>query len=476
MLLERYVFPFYLSLLLSLIGLKTYGLNFQKTQEPRLINNSHRFDREMGYNFKEKKQDISSSYFFLRYLEASQGQKEAYKVRYQVFHQVVRELGIQGVANFHSQGLDFLPFDELVYFQTRKMVYQNNFKEAHEYLLKNENIFTKHPGILLFYATTEYEMGNKSKAMNLYNECLKQKEKFNTPYYNKLYDYQAVVDQCLLGKARLHYDLEEYKDAYEFYGKLNQTSIYYPSSLVEMAWTAYRVGRLDKTLGYAIAFESPALKPYYNGEIEILVALSMVRTCQWDYAFGAMKDLHVKTDQYLNALKEAAKNLNENIKSYIQRGEVDSTLSNSLIGKHFQSPIWITQRKVILKAYDDLLQLDPKHPFYENLKEYLNHIITQRTKSLRDYLGYRLKHQFEILKGFKINADKIEMELLAKMRKSLYGQNQELGNVMGVQKTQSLSSNFDQKWSFKGEFWKDEIEELSFPIKDNCEQGDSDAL
>ena len=66
-------------------------------------------------------------------------------------------------------------------------------------------------------------------------------------------------------------------------------SYLFPSSLLESAWTLYRLEDFQTSIGRTIAFRAPFLKDYFYPETEQLIAMSFFKICHWDEVKDTLK-------------------------------------------------------------------------------------------------------------------------------------------------------------------------------------------
>jgi len=416
----------------------------------------------------KRKFPISASYFYSEYLKSKISEGDRYRKRYSAYRHITEQLGVKGGENLGINSFRYLPFTESFYHKMRKNLSQKNSNEIlKEYSgLKKKEI--QHPGLLHLVASAYYLSSDLDNALKLYQDCLGLQDKFRKPYYSKKHDYQTILDQCQLGEARVFYEQREFEKAYESYLKISSNSIYYPESFIEKAWTHYQLERFDRVLGHAMAFKSPKLLPYYDGEVEILASLAFANSCHWDNAFSMFNNIRSNVDQYIQANIKVKKRVKKFVTEYINSGEVAKDLEETLVQKHFKTPFWITNRNIIIKAEEELVRLDSENPYYQDLKLFIEKLIAERTRGLQVYLLSKLDGYTRKLNKLKIKSDTIEMEVLARMRKQLYTGDLKAESLVLAKDTKTFQPNFNYNWSRGKQVFNNRFNSLSISIEDKC--------
>ena len=98
-----------------------------------------------------------------------------------------------------------------------------------------------------------------------------------------LSELEDLKDLSLINIARIYYGLQRFDQAEDYYKQVERSSLYWPESLFERAWTHYFRNDLNYTLGLLLTVNSPYFHDEeFIPEATVLRALTFFTLCEYD--------------------------------------------------------------------------------------------------------------------------------------------------------------------------------------------------
>ncbi len=315
-------------------------------------------------------------------------------------------------------------------------------------------------------------------ARNSYKKCVtvakKQKDKYKK--IDTRYEYFEFIEStCDISIARTFYKEGKLIDALNEYSKVDMRSYLFPSSLLESAWTLYRLEDYQTSIGRTIAFRAPFLEDYFYPETEQLIAMSFFKLCHWDEVKDTLKYFDNK---HYRSAKALIKYLDENKlkeskilqtilekKNFFKSFEVTDLIFNRIRN----TPSFIYHSNLLhlgVKELKRIKAMKGKDPltglYYNNAKREL------RIKST--YLGYQIKAKLYKIANEFIKASQV----LSLLGIEVHGYKRDkLANRRPYETTEIenlpiIRTVSNVNWEFTGEFWSDEIGSYVWSKESRC--------
>jgi hypothetical protein len=253
--------------------------------------------------------------------------------------------------------------------------------------------------------------------------------------------------------ARLAFEEKRYRDALVFFERLKELAPDDPEILLEMAWTHYYLGDSRKTLGLLVALDAPVHRKHISPERYLLEALALRRLCQ----FGAAREAAVRLERrYYESLQR------------LSSGDLPEQIPQMRAAARFRGFSRANALFLERLQYENDLLAEMQDDLGEGLHAYLKDLYARGV------------HEAEIRFEEQLSADLEELteELLA-AREGVRLIVHELGVSLlrgrrrpaGALEKPAVEVPFSGDrvfYSFSGEFWTDELDDLVVIAEDRC--------
>lgn len=171
--------------------------------------------------------------------------------------------------------------NQLYYLLGTRMYEQGRLTEARKYfdqVSDKSDLYTRSK----YYQGVIYTRQEKLKsAVAAFTDVAKTQAEAQTQ--QELDELNKLRDLSLMNIARIYYQLQRFDDAKRWYDTVPHSSIYWPQTLFESAWTNYMLSDLNLTLGEVLTVNSPYFQDQeFLPDARILRALTFFYLC--DYA------------------------------------------------------------------------------------------------------------------------------------------------------------------------------------------------
>ena len=290
-----------------------------------------------------------------------------------------------------------------------------------------------------------------------------KKKLFNkTDTRYEYFDY--IKATCNTTIARTYYKEGKLKDALSHYSSIDMRSYLYPSVLLETAWTLYRLGDFQTSIGRALSFRAPFLDDYFFPEAEQLASMSFFKLCHWEEVKKILKyfdkNHYNSTKALVNYLEKNSLSEQDILKQVILRKNnlKGFKITDKIFNRIRNTPSFIYHSNLLHLGIKELKKIKANRGrdqlaglYYNNAKREL------KIKSV--YLGYKIKTKlYKIANNFiKVSQvlSLLGIESHGFIREKLANRKEyQRSNTEKLPIVRTVSS---VNWDFKGEFWSDEI-------------------
>lgn len=385
---------------------------------------------------------------------------------------------VAGSRNFLGFSEDQLlkhRYDFIYYIVARKSFLKGEYEKAESYLkrIPAKNVF--YPMSIQMTATLAALKNQDERAQILFDKCKKISDEKLVDAEDRIKDqYKFVSQQCLMGKSRVLYGMKKFKEAEKSYMSLSKKSYLWPNILYEESWNSFEQKSYNRSLGKVATYKAPQLRYAYRPDVDVVRAMSYMQMCLYDDASDTVDSFYKiyepiakylesallkynKDPQYYYNLALAGMSqdgpLNDFIKGTLK--EVDTYYLNENLN-NAKKELQYVQQKFKGRAQDVLENTESE--FIESQKDLIGRIIRTKFKKFATDIRDSLQ-----------DMSFIKLEILGKKKSAIY-QGKEIKGKRGD--VEYLKRNRDQYfWTFKKEFWADELGDYVFALASECGSG-----
>lgn len=428
-------------------------------------------------DLKAASRPFAAAFYLQEYLKNHKEQK--FHSNYEHLLSLIDLVGYSVFDDLSLFEVKLFPFAAMYYHSLKALVFKKNYKKAYEIFKQFPGEYKKSPVFLQLHGFTSYMLNKNEEAEKSFESCIKERRSSKSPHFMSDHNYQLVIEQCHLYLARVYYRSGSYQKSLRSYQEIDINSQYYPLIAIEKAWCYYQLKDYDRVLALNLAFESSWMKPFYDGEIDILASLSLVKLCRWDDTFYFLSRMHLKSNHMIATINKIEFYLEDNL------GEI-------LIGKR-RKPKKLTEaeykvlKKMELSSYWNKIYLEylgiNKEVISKNtmlidkvdgkrLNTFLYNKKEQTLSLIREYYRSEADADRRKLYSMKEQADGLELEILARYRNTIYKHDdglETLGDKSEV-KTQTSNERSDKTpvWAYSKEHWRDEVDQYRLHVPSLC--------
>ena len=186
--------------------------------------------------------------------------------------------------------------------------------------------------------------------------------------------YEEVVH---LNLARIYYARGEYARSIQEYRKISNTSNYFASTLIELAWAQLMLRQYSESVGTAYNLVAGGLKATFAPDAPVVMSIAYFETCNYPQAYQGLRffrKIYEKSYSWLRAWGEkqraAPVNLYEATIAYIKQKN-HSDLPTQVGSEFLRSPVLIANQQEINLIFDEKTAIRRYFGLLANMKEKL---------------------------------------------------------------------------------------------------------
>jgi TolA-binding protein len=372
--------------------------------------------------------------------------------------------------------------NHLYYLMGRKLYSKGELASSVKYFQQISSKSDLYLRSKFFEGTIHHERGKYKSAVKAFRDVYQSEAAPKDP--RELKRMENLKDLSLVSIARIYYEIQRYDNADNYYSLVDRESMYWPDSLFERAWAAFRRTDPNLVLGLLLTNNSNHFfDNEYNPEIEVLRALTFFLLCEFNQA-----------EQILLQFESTYKPMQKEIKAFLTQysSQEGIALSDQAFDAYFEddhSDSSVQSRMFLKVLRNQDLGTLVRH--MDLMDEEIN-LINQQKSVWRDGVGSHLKKT--------IQKDRVRYKKKAGkyLLKELDNQYQKLGDWMSQSqiirfeivdaqrvdyqfkmKNPELQSQAERKidfatskeiiyWPFNGEFWEDELGYYRYTEQGSC--------
>ncbi len=293
-----------------------------------------------------------------------------------------------------------------------------------------------------------------------------------------------LLELAQLSLARLAYQLKEYNQAVYHYGEVPATSPFAKEAIFETAWSLYRLGEYNRSLGKLHPLGSPYYENRDLAELWILRSLNYLKLCRFDEANLAANTFKKYSQSQMPEVQKARADISktkfENIHD-IENLEVPEwikvTFLNDPVIMKDKTRIALLEKeseKLGVLAENYLVtDAEAREDSRDTLRAVLKQKMTAVSQALKPYFVSRLG---DVLDDYQRQLSKLDF-----LKFEVYSQASKFPDALSRNQAKKL---MDQKeflpgvflkgheilWKFNTEYWLDELYGYDYFIPTECSQ------
>jgi len=382
--------------------------------------------------------------------------------------------------NFPATHRDML-FYRIGEFQLRNLQYEEA-KRSFVKVPRSSPVFDK---ALYLKAYAQAASGNPKAAVDDFNVILEAKSD------------AAVTDptrvSALMGKARALYQQKDWDASIEAYREVPRDTPQWHDTLFEIGWAMLRSGKFRSALSQFQSLHSPYYEQAYLPESLLLRSIVYLYICQYE-EMGKVLDLFNKiyrplyktTDSYLNSVKNPVTYFNDVVRAMRENEEnvgkapkIKSNLPQLVVNKvskegDFQRSFQYIKRLIEEKRKVMAMPASWKS---SSLGKYARQTIDRRLQRARAKAGRQVRAHMIAMRTELIDLFEQEGFIRYEMtngrkeqlKKKVAGKELPKAQVNEDQERDTYVQNGYQYWTFRGEYWLDEIGNFHYIGTQSCE-------
>lgn len=294
-------------------------------------------------------------------------------------------------------------------------------------------------------------------------------------------ELQRLGELARLSLARTLYSTGEFDRAAEFYSQIPRGSRYWLDSLFESAWADFQRQRFNRALGSLHSLNSPFFDNEFFPEAPILQAVILFYNCRYQLVRQALDEFDFVYEPLFQQLEETMAELGTAdayygfLRDAERRGDrldprlqqiVNATLADRTVEESLE---FISQVERELRRFEQLDRGWAGSEFGMFVRRHLEGtreaavarsgaLVQSRFETLRDELdGYRRQATAILVETELAEAGALSAGLAAEV-------------FRGDTDVTAATVRPDQiRWTFRGEYWRDEIGHYYYRIRSDCQ-------
>lgn len=291
-------------------------------------------------------------------------------------------------------------------------------------------------------------------------------------------DANRFAQMATLSLARIFYTTKQYATAIRYYDRIEDFSPYWLDSLFEVSWAYFQLDSYGKALGNLHTLVSPYFEEEYFPEAQVLQAVIFYYNCRYDDALEVI-------DEFIKDYWPLKKELETQLASYSDPNEFylflarlskkdagfslrlkrifNAALSDEKLNRLFGLVVHLN------KEIEGLRKLKEYAPAHDMADALVGDVIAYRELVIGEageLARSRLQRVNRDLKELLAQALKVKFETLNRQKKALVAGEAEAAAEMAAAEPRVDGEHV--RWTFRGAYWKDELDSYIFRIASQC--------
>lgn len=290
---------------------------------------------------------------------------------------------------------------------------------------------------------TIYE-GRTEEAIALLSDVIKKTENGTT-----------LKDDARKTLARLYYEKGEFDKADFLYLQIEMNIVEQASTLLERAWSHYRMGNAERAMGLLYSFEAPSYVHSFTPEFYILKSFIYKDVCHYKSALNVLEHFKARYGTSLEGI-------------YQRRPPQDNkAMLLVILNKPKVKRVWR-----FLNLLDRELELAQKNSD-DALKTYLVELYTLKKEEAETKFRILMRDEYEKMANkmlqFEEEAHLMEYEIGLDMYQRVYTYHYEEEQADTAKTDEGPKQTV---YAFQGEFWNDELDDYKVELPNKCQNAE----
>ncbi|HMV65317.1 MAG TPA: hypothetical protein PKA64_00610 [Myxococcota bacterium] len=372
----------------------------------------------------------------------------------------------------------------LLYYLMGRKAYENGeLSDAAAYF---DQIPTEHPlypRAQYFEGIINFEREKLKSAVKSFREVVRAEPTVTDSREQE--ELENLKDLSLINIGRIYFGLQRFEDAQGFYNKVQRTSVYWPESLFERAWTDFYQGDYNATLGLLITVDSP-----YYSDYEFIPETSYLRALTY-FTFCEYKEVERLIALFRSRYQPIRNEMRDFIDRY--RSEQDRKLADRAFDEYFDAGaahasvlpkslftrILRNRDLAALVRHMDLMDEEialidaTKGAFKDAVGSHLKKVIAEDRRRYKDKAGRALLQemleQYRVVDGLLQDFDTLDFEVTDAQRADyMFKLSNPDVDAVDEKPIDFATSTDIIYWPFNGEFWQDELSYYRYTEQGAC--------
>lgn len=396
-----------------------------------------------------------------------------------VITEITERLGGEQFEQISSSYLSKINSGVSLYLSAKQMFKDGKYSQALSFVKRSiQSKDSLSPFKYLLAGSASVLLRNDSEARKFFNLCLDSSRSNRgrndqQQIFNQEIGY--AYDSCLVGLARIEFQLKNFGKAKDLYGRLQKSSLIWPEILFEEAWNSFYENDFNRTLGKLITYNSPFIAHVFNPEVEVLNAMTYLELCRYDDAKKTVNSFYKKYKSNSKLLKEFNRKY-QRYPSKLGKMAVQFHTSpiqvNELLSKLFKS---LNRDLSFQRMRSNLLKIREEIRLVRNVKnkrlrsklaQGLKQVYLDQIRIIGRYSQRILKRQEKVLEKSMVGMSYINLEIIKKLKNKFFNRDVVSKKIGDIKNLKRDSNQY--LWDFNGEFWADELGDYVFSLKSSC--------
>lgn len=429
--------------------------------------------KDVSYTLYKKKLYFSAMTYAIDYANSVGTVDPQFKV---FLEELISKTGTELLSRTKNEILEKLSVKSIYLLIAKKYFLNKEYEQALKYLSFVPSDHRHYPEAQLTAGVIRMSSGEDNLALENFKNCLKKSSGMSNNDPKIARYYSMIKDNCQTNIGRLYYGQKKYDTAIKSFYEVDKKSYMWPYVLLEKGWAEYYKGNYNRSLGLISTYNAPLLDTYFQPEVELLKSLSYFKLCLWG---DSLKVVDRYTENYKVRSEELKSILVSNINSedyffklileHIQKRNNQNSFMKNLLTQIQKRTKFNLDLNAYLRAMNELtiLKKAKPTPFIQNLIKNLE-VDTAVLKSTVNFFVKEYFYNFiNEINSLSYQLFNLKLNVLS-MQRNLEFKNEVLTTDRTRAQTKIERNSTEMYWSFKQEFWADELGDFVFNLPSRC--------
>ena len=271
----------------------------------------------------------------------------------------------------------------------------------------------------------------------------------------KLENGNPLKDDTRKTLARLYYENGDFAEADFLYQQLEMNIVDQAQTLLERAWTHYRMGNPERAMGLLYSFEAPSCVNAFTPEFYILKSFIYKDVCHYQAAMKVLSQFETRYGKALGHIYKR-KPIHDN------EGVLLVLLNKPTIKRKWEFINLLEKEQNIAISNPD-----------KALQSYLTRLYTLKRQEMEQQFRILLNDAYEKMANAMLQYEEeahlmeyeIGMDMYQRVSSYHFEENSPDSDPLKLQKNKAV-------YAFQGEFWNDELDDYEVELPNKCQNAE----